>query len=103
MWWPPPTWPMPALRLQAKVTYPKPPHATLSNARRPTACPSGKAHQPKAVPDQHKKGKDMPPLPGHDRGLYNTLLAIWLGDKASDSTLRSNLLGRPAASRAAAD
>lgn len=45
----------------------------------------------------------MPPLPGHDRGLYNTLLAIWLGDKDSDSTLRSNLLGRPAASRAAAD
>lgn len=47
--------------------------------------------------------QNMTPLPGHDRGFYNTLLAIWLGDKASDSTLRSNLLGRPAASRAAAD
>lgn len=42
-------------------------------------------------------------LPGHDVGFYNTLLAIWLGDKASDPTLRSHLLGRPSASRASAD
>lgn len=43
------------------------------------------------------------PLPGHDVGFYNTLLAIWLGDKAADPALRSRLLGRPSASRAAAD
>lgn len=43
------------------------------------------------------------PLPGHDVGFYNTLLSLWLGDKASDPTLRSQLLGRPSALRASAD
>ena len=47
--------------------------------------------------------QNVTPLPGHDVGFYNTLLAIWLGDKASDPTLRSHLLGRPSASRASAD
>ena len=47
--------------------------------------------------------QNVTPLPGHDVAFYNTLLAIWLGDKASDPTLRSNLLGRPSASRASAD
>ena len=47
--------------------------------------------------------QSVTPLPGHDLGFYNTLLTVWLGDKASDTALRSHLLGRPSASRASAD
>ena len=47
--------------------------------------------------------QSVTPLPGHDVGFYNTLLTVWLGDKASDPALRSQLLGRPSASRASAD